>query len=55
MHALKFHNECIQFFVEFCNVVCTVHEQIGVMYKDELQNHCKNTFEYVQIINDLVA
>lgn len=43
------------YFVQLCNVMCTVSEQIGVMYRDELQNHCRTQHEYIQIITEIIA
>lgn len=35
--------------------MCSVHEQIAVMYKDEMQNHCRSTAEYVQVMSEIIG
>lgn len=55
IHALRHNPDQSGNFVAFCNVMCSVHEQIAVMYKDELQNHCRSTAEYVNFIGEIIG
>ena len=37
-----------------CNGVCAVDQQVLVMYKEEVMNHCKTTFEYIKIVSEIL-
>ena len=54
VYALRLHSEVGSHFVAMCNGVCAVDQQVLVMYKEEVMNHCKTTFEYVKIVSEIL-
>ena len=37
-----------------CNGMCAVDQQVLIMYKEEVMNHSKTTFEYVKIVSEIL-
>lgn len=54
VYALRLHSDASSHFVALCNGMCAVDQQVLILYKEELLNHCKTTFDYVKIINEIL-
>lgn len=54
VYALRVHGEIGSHFVALCNGMCAVDQQVLILYKEEILNHCKTTFDYVKVVNEIL-
>ena len=56
VHAVKHQAcDCTAHFVQLTNHFCKVPQQLELMYREELHNHCRTTGEYIVLILEILG
>ena len=56
VHAVKHQAcDCTAHFVRLTNHFCKVPQQLELMYREELHNHCRTTGEYIVLILEILG